>query len=305
MSEEIAFSDFERLSVILPAFNEASVIAGVVSSIRKVTHDDAEIIVVDDGSGDATASEAEQAGATVIRHPYNKGNGAAIKTGARAATRDLVVFIDADGQHDPADIPRLAAMLKDYDLVIGARKKGSKGGWHRSAANRGYNWLASWLSRHRIEDLTSGFRAFRRELLLKFLPLFPNRYSYPSTSTLAFIAGGYSVGYCPILARKRVGKSKLRILRDGFKFLNIILKIVVLFNPMRVFLPASIISFLAGLFLTGFSIANLGRLFIPNGAIICFTTAVVIFMLGLVSQQIAALRIENIEKADSKRLKGD
>src|SRR5690606_17348891 len=214
-----------RVSVVMPAKNEEAGLAGFLPELKAILPD-AEIIVVSDGSADATAAIAQAAGATVIRHPYSKGNGAAIKSGARAAKGNVIVFMDADGQHDLADIPRLLRRLHDgYDMVVGARQSGSQASVGRGIANRIYNSLASYMTGHKVEDLTSGFRAVRAAKFREFLYLLPNGFSYPTTSTMAFFRAGYSVAYEPIVAAKRVGKSHIRLLRDGARFLIIIFKI--------------------------------------------------------------------------------
>ncbi|MCD6162862.1 MAG: glycosyltransferase family 2 protein [candidate division Zixibacteria bacterium] len=291
--------DFSRISVVLPAYNEAASIGELVEQTLKVTNNQAEIIVVDDGSTDQTADIAKAAGAIVVKHPYNKGNGASVKTGARSASRDIVVFMDSDGQHDPSDIAALAAMIDKYDLVIGSRSFNKMEYLHRNLANKFYSRLAAYLTEQNIPDLTSGFRAFKRQYLLAFLHLFPNRFSYPTTSTLSFIKAGLNVGFCPINSRKRVSQSKVKIFRDGFKFFLIILKIIVLFHPFRIFFPVSILSFILGLISGILSIKAEGRLHIPNSATILFVASVFIFLMGLVSEQIASLKMEFLDKRDN------
>lgn len=299
MNEEI---DLSRISVVMPAYNEAGAIDKVLRQTQELTNCQAEIIVVDDGSTDNTAEVAENAGAKVIRHPYNKGNGAAVKTGTLTATGDIIVFLDPDGQHDPGDIVPMVRLMGQYDLVIGSRSFKGKGGLHRNMANKIYNRLASYLTEQNIPDLTSGFRAFKRKHLLKFLHLFPNRFSYPTTSTLSFIKAGLNVGFYPIEVQTRIGKSKIKLLYDGIKFFFIILKVIVLFHPFRVFLPASLLCFIFGLLSGIIAVFSLGRLYIPNSAIVFFVTSVIIFLLGLVSEQITALRMENLEKVELNSL---
>ena len=229
------------VSIVIPAFNEGPAIAAVVAALAESGpwH---EIIVVDDGSRDDTGANAAAAGATVVRHPYNKGNGAAVKSGIRRATGEYVLIVDGDGQHSPADARRLVARLGEYDLVIGARSNGTQATHARRFGNSLLNRLASYMTDREIPDLTSGFRGARREYLREFLHLLPNGFSTPTTTTLAFIKAGYNVAFEPTDARQRVGSSKIRLARDGTKFFLIILKIVTIYSPMRVFLPLSVVT---------------------------------------------------------------
>ena len=232
------------ISIVLPAKNESAAIGNTVEKIKalQIAH---EIIVVNDGSSDNTRDVAEQAGAKVVTHPYSKGNGAAIKTGARAAAGEVIVFMDADGQHDPQDIPRLLEKINQgYDLVVGARQKGSQASIGRGIANKLYNNLATYMTEHPVEDLTSGFRAARTEKFREFLYLLPNGFSYPTTSTMAFFRAGYSVAYVPIHASKRIGKSHIHPVKDGIRFFLIIFKIATLFSPLKMFLPIAVVLFL-------------------------------------------------------------
>ena len=276
-----------KFSVVIPAKNEASAIGSVVKSAIDMPGC-CEVIVVDDGSEDATARIAEDQGATVIRHPYSKGNGASIKTGARAASADVLVFMDADGQHSPGDIPLLFEKLdQGYDMVVGARQKGSQASIGRGLANRFYNRLASYMTGQRVEDLTSGFRAANREKFLEFINLLPNGFSYPTTSTMAFFRAGYSVGYVPIIAATRKGKSHIKPLQDGLRFLLIIFKIGTLYSPLKLFVPIAAALFLTGISYYGFTFASMGRF--TNMSALLLTTSLIIFMVGLVSEQITAL----------------
>lgn len=278
-----------QVTVVIPACNEAGAIAGVVAGLRDAGtwH---EILVVDDGSSDETAARAREAGARVIRHPYNKGNGASVKTGLRAATGEYVLVIDGDGQHQPSDALRLVARLGEYDLVVGARSAGTQAGSTRRVGNGILNRLASFLTDHDIPDLTSGFRAARRETLLEFIHLLPNGFSTPTTTTLAFIKAGYSVAFEPIEARPRVGTSKIRLARDGAAFFLILLKVITLFSPLRVFLPVSAASLAIGVAYGVWTVLAQGR--IPNGAVLLILFGVIVFLVGLVSEQIASLRFE-------------
>src|SRR5690606_12729713 len=276
------------LSIILPAKNEALAIGSTVKGIREL-FPEAEILVVNDGSTDNTAEVAEQAGARVVHHPYSKGNGAAIKTGARSATGEVLVFMDADGQHNPADIPRLLARLdnENHDMVVGARQKGSQASVGRGIANGFYNWLASYMTEQKVEDLTSGFRAVRADKFREFLYLLPNGFSYPTTSTMAFFRAGYSVAYEPIHAAQRIGKSHIRLVRDGMRFLLIIFKIGTLFSPLKMFAPIAALLFAMATLWYGHTFYHDGRF--TNMSALLYTGSVMIFLMGLISEQITAL----------------
>lgn len=277
------------VSVIIPAFNEAAAITAVVEAIASAGcwH---EVIVVDDGSTDATGALARDAGAIVVTHPYNKGNGAAVKSGIRRATGKYVLIVDGDGQHQAGDALRLIERLGEYDLVIGARASATQATLARRAGNSTLNRFASYLTGTEIRDLTSGFRAARRDHLVEFLHLLPNGFSTPTTTTLAFIKAGYNVAFEPTDARPRVGASKIRLARDGAKFFVIILKIVTIFSPLRVFLPIAAAAFLLGVSYGVWNVAVHSR--IPNGAVLLILFSVVVFLVGLVSEQISALRTE-------------
>jgi glycosyltransferase involved in cell wall biosynthesis len=280
------------VSVVVPAFNEEPAIGRLVQALRAggAWH---EIIVVDDGSSDATAERAREAGAAVVRHPYNKGNGAAVKTGIRHATGEFVLIVDGDGQHQAADAARLVSRLGEYDLVIGARSAGTQATHARFLGNQALNWLAGYLTGRAIPDLTSGFRGARRSQLKEFIHLLPNGFSTPTTTTLAFIKAGYNVCFEPIEAAQRVGHSKIRLARDGVKFLLIAMKIVTLFSPFRVFLPISLASFLVGAGYAAWTIATQSH--VTNSSVLLIMLAVIVFLVGLVSEQIAALRFEGRE----------
>jgi glycosyltransferase involved in cell wall biosynthesis len=277
------------VSVVVPAYNEAEAIAGLVGALRAASawH---EIIVIDDGSKDGTAQQASAAGATVVRHPYNKGNGAAVKTGIRTATGEYILIVDGDGQHQPEDAQRLVARLGEYDLVIGARSAETQATHLRRFGNWALNWLASYLTDREIPDLTSGFRAARREHLREFLHLLPNGFSTPTTTTLAFIKAGYNVTFEPVEARQRVGHSKIRLARDGAKFLMIILRVVTLFSPLKVFLPVSLAPFAVGVAYAGWTIYH--EMHVTNTSVLLIILSVIVFLVGLVSEQISALRFE-------------
>ena len=282
-------ADPSAVSVVIPAYNEADVIGQVVAALKAAAawH---EIIVVDDGSADATATVAEGAGAAVVRHPYNKGNGAAVKSGIRRATGEFVLVIDGDGQHRPDDARRLVSRLGEYDLVIGARASSTQATQARMLGNAALNMLASYLTGRNIPDLTSGFRGARREHLREFLHLLPNGFSTPTTTTLAFIKAGYNVAFEPVEARSRVGQSKIRLASDGAKFFMIILKIVTIFSPLRVFVPLAAATIVTGIAYGLWNVAAHAR--IPNGAVLLILFGVIVFLVGLVSEQISALRFE-------------
>ncbi|WP_028839218.1 glycosyltransferase family 2 protein [Thermomonas fusca] len=276
------------LSIILPAKNEAEGLRGTLPALR-VAYPDAEIIVVDDGSTDDTARVAREAGASVLSSPYSMGNGAAIKRGARAARGQVLVFMDADGQHGAAHIRALLEKLADgYDMVVGARDRSGQANLHRGLANGFYNRLASWMTGHRIMDLTSGFRAVRADKFKEFLHLLPNGFSYPTTSTMAFFRSAYPVAYVPIPVAKRVGNgSHIRPFKDGLRFLLIIFKIASLYSPLKLFAPTAAAFFLAALGWYGYTFATQGRL--TNMSTLLFSAAVIIFLIGLISEQITNL----------------
>lgn len=282
------------ISVVIPAFNEEAAIGAVVRQVRAEVPNLREVIVVDDGSTDQTASVAEDAGAVVVRSPYNRGNGASVKAGVRRASGDIVVMMDGDGQHSAADVVRLLAeMERGHDMVVGARRFGSQAGLHRGLANWLYNTLASYVAGHKIPDLTSGFRAVRRDVFRRFLYLLPNTFSYPSTITLALFRAGYSVAYVPFDAAQRVGKSKISYMRDGTRFLLIIAKIATLFSPVKVFLPAAGALFGLGLawYLHTYFISHR----FTNMAMFAMLFGIQLFLLGFIAEQIAQLRFDRSE----------
>jgi len=276
-------------SIIVPALNEAEAVGDLVRALRGSApwH---EVIVVDDGSTDGTAERAREAGAIVVRHPYNKGNGAAVKSGVRRATGEAILIVDGDGQHRAADAVRLVTRLDEYDLVVGARSAATQATTARRLGNALLNRLATYLTDREIPDLTSGFRAARRECMLEFLHLLPNGFSTPTTTTLAFIKAGYSVAFEPIDAEQRQGKSKIKLARDGAKFFLILLKIITIFSPLKIFVPISVVTFLLGF---GYAIWTAVRQsHVTNSSVLLILLAVVIFLVGLVSEQISALRFE-------------
>jgi glycosyltransferase involved in cell wall biosynthesis len=287
-----------ELSVILPAYNEAEIIGNVIAQIAHVLHERGishEIIVVDDGSDDQTAEKAAAAGAKVCQHPYNIGNGAAVKTGIRNARGEVLVMLDADGQHQPEDIPRLVEKIGPYDMVVGARTQQSDTAFHRDIANRIYNGLASYVCNCKIEDLTSGFQTIKTSIAQGFVYLLPNQFSYPTTITLATVRSGRPLAYVPIVTKKRVGKSKIRIPQDGMRFLLIILRIATFYAPLKVFIPVSLAMFLTGFGYGLFKVLALNLPYGPTSAML-MTLSVVVFMVGLVSEQVAQLRFDRSEK---------
>ena len=288
----------QTISVVIPAMNEEKGNGKVIKGVRDVLGGDCEIIIVNDGSRDSTEKVAREAGATVVNHPYNLGNGAAVKSGLRAATGDIILLMDADGQHTPEDIPRLLEQIGPYDMVIGARTKQSETSVHRDIANSIYNRFATYLTKKDILDLTSGFRAIKCDIAKRFIYLLPNTFSYPSTLTLSLIRSGHSVTFVPIVAKKREGKSKIKLLKDGMRFFMIMLKIATLFSPSRVFLPVSASFFAVGIgyyiytFITTQRFTNMSALLIGNG--------VLIFMMTLIAEQIAQLRLDRTEEPEQK-----
>lgn len=286
-----------EISIIVPAYNETDIIQSIVGRICQTMdtlNRGYEIIVVDDGSTDDTAEKAHNAGAKVICHPYNVGNGAAIKTGIRNAGGEILVMLDGDGQHAPEDIPRLLEKMGHYDMVVGARSRGSKTSLHRDMANKIYNWFATYVCGRRIEDLTSGFRAIKTSVAREFIPLLPNTFSYPTTITLAAVRSGYSLTYVPIKTHQRIGKSKIKPLQDGSRFLLIIFKITTLYSPLKIFLPISLFTFALGFGYGLFKIIFLNSRYGPTSAML-MGMAVLMFLVGLVSEQIAQLRFDRIE----------
>ena len=283
-------ADPSSVSVVIPAFEEASAVGVVVQSLRAVATW-REVLVIDDGSTDETATVASAAGAQVVRHPYNKGNGAAIKTGIRHASGEYVLIVDADGQHTAADALRLVAFLGEYDLVVGTRAGSTQqASTARHMGNNALNWVASYLTGRDIPDLTSGLRAARTSGLREFLHLLPNGFSTPTTTTLSFVKAGYSVRFEPITVGARLGKSKIKLVSDGARFLMILLKVITIFSPLRIFLPIA-----GAFFALGATYAiwtTITRHDITDSSVLLLVLAVVIFLVGLVSEQIATMRSE-------------
>jgi glycosyltransferase involved in cell wall biosynthesis len=281
------------VSIIIPVHNEAETIGRVVRTLKE-RYPNHEILVIDDGSTDDSGAVARNAGAAVFRHPYNIGNGAAVKSGIRKSSGKILVFMDGDGQHHPEDIDRLLEHFPDYDMVVGARSNKRQANWLRSLGNISYNRLASYVAKFPIQDLTSGFRAVKSDIAKQFLYLLPNTYSYPTTITLGILRNGRSLKYIPIkVEQRKTGKSDIRMFRDGVRFFMIITKICVLYSPMRVFLPVSFTLFWSGIVFYAFTYLTTGRF--TNMGVLLFTTSVLVFMLGLISEQISQMRYDRSE----------
>lgn len=290
-----------RLSLVIPVFREdATALASLIERIREVSvalPGLIEVILVDDGCDPPLPASLARDIIRIVRHPRNLGNGAAVKTGARSAQGDILILMDGDGQHDPADIPRLLAALNDgHDMVVGARASGAHASFARRLANGTYNRLASWMTGYRIDDLTSGFRVARLARFRRFLYLLPNGFSYPTTSTMAFFRSGFSVGYVPIEVRRRAGTSKIGIVKDGTRFFVIILKIGALFSPMRLFLPVGAGFFCLGLARYLYTFITQHRL--TNMSTILFVAAMFTMLIGIVSEQVSALHYKDVERED-------
>ena len=299
MQRSAAAESARRLSLVIPARNEAAGLRTILPRIAELPQE-FEVIVVDDGSTDETAAVCAEFRARSLRHPYPMGNGAAVKSGARAAGGDVIIFMDADGQHQAEDIPRLLEKLdQGYDMVIGARGKGSQANLHRGLANKVYNKLASWVVEREIADLTSGFRAVRADKFRRFLYLLPNGFSYPTTITMSFFRAGYALAYVPIHSPKRIGTSHLRLVRDGVRFLLIIFKIGTLYSPLKLFFPFSMAFLAMGLGYSAYTLLALHRF--TNMSALLIITSIVVFLIGLVSEQITALNFKDSENQTSER----
>lgn len=285
------------LSIVIPARNEAASLLLMLPRLIDLMSN-AEILVVDDGSTDDTAAVCAKSNVRLLRHPYPMGNGAAIKTGARAARGEIIVFMDADGQHKPEDIPTLLEKFSEgFDMVVGARESGSHAGAHRAVANDFFSRFASWMVQQEVKDLTSGFRVVKADKFRKFLYLLPNGFSYPTTITMSFFRAGFSVAYVPIHTPSRVGKSHIRPIRDGMRFLLIIIKIGTLYSPQRLFLPISAAFVLTGLCYYAYTYLHVGRF--TNMSALLFISAIFTFLIGIVSEQVSALHYKDVDRDSS------
>jgi glycosyltransferase involved in cell wall biosynthesis len=282
------------LSIVIPAKNEAENLKLFLPRLLAVVAN-AEVIIVNDGSTDDTLSICEEHGVTVVTHPYSKGNGAAIKTGAKKAKGEVIVFLDGDGQHKPEDIPQLLKKLATgYDMVVGARDKQSQADSFRAIANGVYNWLSSAITGHKILDLTSGFRAVKADKFKEFLYLLPNGFSYPTTSTMAFFRAGYSVGYMPIQTEQRLGESHISLLKDGIRFLLIIFKVGTLYSPLKIFLPIAVGFF--GIGVINYIYTYTTQSTFTNMSTVLLMTGIIVFLIGLVSEQVTALMYKDSDR---------
>ena len=287
-------SNFKKISIVIPARNEEAGLSRLLPNLKS-SFPQAEILIVDDGSTDRTPEIARQHDTQLVQHPRSLGNGAAIKSGARVATGDILIFMDSDGQHQPEDIVHLMAALDEgYDMAVGARTRNSQAGAHRAIANGFYNRVASWMVGHKVEDLTSGFRAVKAKKFRKFLYLLPNGFSYPTTITMCFFRAGHPIKYVPIHAPKRMGKSHLRILRDGLRFLLIIFRIATLYSPLKLFAPVSGLFFLTGISYYFYTYIEYHRF--TNMSALLFITSVLVLLIGLISEQITMLNYRDSEK---------
>jgi glycosyltransferase involved in cell wall biosynthesis len=290
-----------QVSIVLPVFEEENTIEGVIAEITETLSDSPfsyEIVAVEDGSKDRSLSILRQlqqrypARLRIAHHTYNKGNGASLRTGIRIARGDIVVCMDADGQHTAKSIPDMVALIPEYDMVVGYRTENYQGSWYRNLANRFYNLFASWLTSFKIMDLTSGFRAMRREAVSHFLPLYPSGFSAPLTVTLAFLKAGYTLTYIPVHVHPRAGgKSKVNIFKDGRAFFMLLLRMIMLYDPLRIFLPVSEGLIILGILAWVLGVLNAGRLLFPNSTIFLFSAALLTVLLGLISNQLVNTRI--------------
>lgn len=277
----------KKVNIVIPAKNEADNLRVLLPKLINMV-ENKNIIVVDDGSTDETRSVCENFNIDLVIHPYSKGNGAAIKSGAKRASQNTIIFMDADCQHDPEDIKKLHVKLcSGYDMVVGARSLNSQANILRLVGNQIYNHLATFVVGHRVVDLTSGFRAVNREKFLEFYHLYPNGFSYPTTSTMAFFRSGHSVSYVPIVAKKRTGKSHINLIKDGIRFILIILRVGTFYSPLKIFFPIAMANFILGLSYYTYTYFTDGRF--TNMGVLLFVSALIIFLIGLVSEQITSL----------------
>ena len=279
------------VAVVIPAFNEAGAVGAIVRRVRgalAATPYAFDVVVVDDGSVDDTAREAEREGARVIRLSENSGYGAALKTGINATRSDYVAITDADGTYPPEDIPGLVAMMERADMVVGSRAMSDVSiAWIRRPAKMILNALASYLSGRNIPDLNSGLRVMRRPALMKFIHLLPSGFSFTTTITLCMLCTNHRVSYVPVACAPRVGTSKIRP-SDFNAFMMLVLRTVVLFNPLKVFLPLGGLLFLIGAVKLAYDIFLWN---LSETAVMAFLAAVIIWAVGLLADMIARLQL--------------
>ncbi len=277
----------ENLSIIIPAKNEAESLKDLLPRLKEL-YSSAEIIVINDGSTDKTPQVCEECDVLLINHPYSKGNGAAVKSGALKASRDLLLFMDGDGQHQPYEIKNLLEMFEEgYDMVVGARESQHQANVSRLIGNTLYNRFSTWMTGHQILDLTSGFRVVRAKKFLEFLYMLPNGFSYPTTITMAFFRSGYSVGYKKVEVLNREGESHINIVKDGIKFLLIIFKVSTLYSPLKLFATIGGSMFLCGLVYYVYTYLLYDRF--TNMGMFLILSSLFIFLAGLISEQVSTL----------------
>ena len=288
-----------NISIIIPAKNECPGLGSILPALCNLYPED-EIIVVDDGSTDDTIKVCQSFPVKIVKHNYSKGNGASIKSGARAAAGDIFVFMDADGQHSPDEIHKLLnEIAKGHDMVVGARTMNSHASFARGVANTFYNRFATWVSGHKVLDLTSGFRAVRSDKFRQFLYLLPNGFSYPTTITMALFRAGYSIAYVRVKVIDRIGKSHIRPIVDGLRFLLIIFRIGTLYSPLKFFAPASLLFFIAGVGYYTYTYYTLGRF--TNMGTMLFIISILVFLIGLISEQLTMLLYSNSQDGRNKQ----
>lgn len=281
-----------EISIIIPAFNEAEGISDTLEELTGfISGKSWEIIVVNDGSTDSTAEILKKfSNIRVISHPLNKGYGAALKTGIRNAQSETVVFFDSDGQHNPEDIPRLLEKLPEADMVVGQRTKVSKDEWIRKPGKWVLAIVANFLAGRKIPDLNSGLRAINKSIIHPLLEIFPDGFSFSTTSTIAFFKLSFRVAYVPITTRSRVGKSTVKQAKHGPEVLLLILRLITLFSPLRIFLNVSIFLFIIGF---GYQVEEIIRRgwHVVNGALLLIISSVLVFLFGLIADQLSSLRL--------------
>lgn len=280
---------YKEASVIIPAFNEEAGIGPLLSSmLENGLLDKYEVIVVDDGSSDNTAKIISEFPVKLVKHGTNKGYGASLKSGIRRSTLDKVMMLDSDGQHDPAYLDIINSMLDDAEMVIGERNNESFQVSNRKSGKWLIRKTGEFLVDQKLPDFNSGLRGFRKDLILNLLHIMPNGFSFSTTSTLAFLKEGYTIGTFPIYVSERVGRnSSVRFFKDGSKTMLLLFRIIMLFNPLKVFFPSSLIFAILGIIwgISGYLIYYR----IPNSSIILLTLGMFLFFFGLLADQIALL----------------